>query len=215
MPDLKSLIQRNREWSEAVREHDPDFFSRLVDYQTPEYLWVGCSDSRVPANQIVGLGPGEIFVHRNVGNLFVHTDMNALTVLQFAVEFLRVRHIIVCGHYGCGGVRAAMGNEAHGFMDHWLQHIKDVYRFHRRELAAIEDVHRREQRLCELNVIEQVRNIAYTDVTQRAWVAGYELSIHGWIYGTGDGLLKDLGVHVHGLGDVDELYRTQGDAETR
>ena len=188
------LFASNRAWARRLTERDPDFFTRLTHQQAPEFLWIGCADSRVPANDIVGLLPGELFVHRNVANVVVHADLNCLSVIQYAVEVLRVKHIIVCGHYGCGGVRAAIDGGQHGLIDNWLRHVQDVARQYGRELDALATLEQRVDRLCELNVIEQARNVAYTTVVQDAWRKGQAVSVHGWIYGVGDGLLKDLGV---------------------
>jgi len=188
---VERLLAANRAWARATTEADPEFFARLATQQRPEYLWIGCSDSRVPANQIVGLRPGEIFVHRNVANLVVHTDLNCLSVLQFAVDVLQVRHVIVCGHYGCGGVLAALRGERHGLVDNWLRHVQDVRDAHADLLARTAESAKHDQ-LCELNVVEQVANVARTSVVQDAWARGQQLAVHGWIYGLGDGLLKDL-----------------------
>lgn len=192
---LKHLFEQNRQWSKAIRRQQPNFFQRLSHQQNPDYLWIGCSDSRVPANQIVGVAPGEIFVHRNIANTVVHTDLNCLSVIQYAVEVLGVQHIIVCGHYGCGGIRAAMENQRHGLIDNWLLHIKDTQRFHQTELAPLDDSQRFD-RLCELNVIEQVKNVAHSTVVQTAWEKGQKLDVHGWVYDLANGLLKDLGCGV-------------------
>jgi carbonic anhydrase len=199
MESLTKLLASNRAWADNRTRRDPEFFTRLESQQAPEYLWIGCSDSRVPANEIVGLAPGELFVHRNVANVVVHTDVNCLSVLQYAVDVLKVKHVIVCGHYGCGGVRAAMDGTAHGLIDNWLRHVEDVQRTYQPELDTIQDTHRRIDRLCELNVIEQVRNIARTTVVQDAWRRRQPLELHGWIYGLKDGLLQDLGVSVDDL----------------
>ncbi|HWS53053.1 MAG TPA: carbonate dehydratase [Pyrinomonadaceae bacterium] len=196
MNDLKELLDNNREWSEAIKSHDPEFFRALSRQQTPRYLWIGCSDSRVPSTQLVGLSAGEMFVHRNVANVVVHTDFNCLSVLQYAVDVLRVGHIIVCGHYGCGGVQAAMENRQLGLIDNWLRHVQDVMRAHESLLAEAGDEAARLDRLCELNVIEQVLNVSRTTIVQGAWGRGQELAIHGWIYGLGDGLLRDLGLRI-------------------
>jgi len=204
--DLPKLFQNNREWARRMREADPDVFLKLSRIQKPDYLWVGCSDSRVPANQLLGLAPGELFVHRNVANIVVHSDLNFLSVLQFAIEVLSVRHIIVCGHYGCGGVRAALDERPHGLIDHWLRHIRDVREAHRQELDAL-DSEARVDRLCELNVIQQVKNIAVTNTVQNAWARGTHVTIHGWIYRLTDGLLKDLGVEIRGPEQVPGSYR--------
>ncbi|MGV6853294.1 MAG: carbonate dehydratase [bacterium] len=191
MNDIKKLFERNKRWAKQVKEQQADFFDLLVDQQEPEVLWIGCSDSRVPANQIVNLPPGEIFVHRNIANVVVHTDLNCLSVLQYAVEVLKVKHVIVCGHYGCGGVKAALEEQQHGLIDNWLRHIKDVYRFHQHEMRQIPK-YEQINRLCELNVIEQVHNIKHTTVIQKAWAEGAEIQIHGWIYNIQNGILKDV-----------------------
>jgi len=188
---LKEMFERNRAWANAISEKDPAFFPSLAAQQNPEYLWIGCSDSRVPANQIIDLPPGEVFVHRNIANVVVHTDLNCLSVIHYAVEILRVKHIIVCGHYGCGGVRAAMEDRDHGLIDNWLRHIRDVDRFNAHRLEGL-DAAERLDRLCELNVREQVSNVCNAPVVQKAWKDGQDLSIHGWIYDINNGLLKDL-----------------------
>jgi carbonic anhydrase len=197
MRDLSDLLQHNRDWSERVRRDDPTFFERLAKQQTPDYLWIGCADSRVPANEIVGLLPGELFVHRNVANVVVHTDLNCLSVIQYAVEVLRVKHIIVCGHYGCGGVKAALQNSKHGLIDNWLRHIQDVREKHEHTLSTIADEEERFVKLCELNVIEQTINVCQTTIVQNAWESGQELATHAWIYGLRDGLIRDLGVSIN------------------
>lgn len=207
MRTLKHLFDSNRAWAERIARERPGFFDELQAQQAPQYLWIGCSDSRVPANEIVGLLPGELFVHRNVANQVVHTDINCLSVLQYAVELLRVRHVIVCGHYGCGGVRGAMESRPHGLIDNWLRHIRDVYQKHERLLEAIADPQRREDRLCELNVIEQVQNVCHTTIVQQAWAAGQELSVHGWIYGLHDGRLRDLGVCITRPDEIAAIHR--------
>ncbi len=196
MNTLPQLFKNNRQWAAEVIQLDPDFFQKLVQQQSPDVLWIGCSDSRVPANEIVGLLPGELFVHRNVANLVVHSDMNCLSVIQYAVEVLKTRHIIVCGHYGCGGVRAALESRPHGLIDNWLGHIRDIYQRCRSEMIHIADEDKRIDRLCELNVVEQVKNVGNTTMVQEAWRKGVPLVIHGWIYGLSNGLLKDLGVSV-------------------
>jgi carbonic anhydrase len=196
MRTLPDLFRRNRAWAAARTAEDPDFFARLAGQQAPQYLWIGCSDSRVPANQIVGLAPGEMFVHRNVANVVVHADLNCLSAVQFAVEALRVRHVIVCGHYGCGGVLAALRDARLGLVDNWLRHVQDVRGKHRAQLDALPDEAARHARLCELNVIEQVINVAQTTVVREAWARGQELAVHGWIYDVADGLLRDLDVCV-------------------
>jgi carbonic anhydrase len=188
---LKHMFDKNLAWATAIKEKDPGFFPALASQQSPEYLWIGCSDSRVPANQIIDLPPGEVFVHRNIANLVVHTDLNCLSVIHFAVEVLMVKHIIVCGHYGCGGVMAAMDDKEHGLIDNWLRHIRDVDRFNSDELANLTR-HERLDALCELNVKEQVTNVCNTPVVQKAWKAGQSLNVHGWIYNINNGLLKDL-----------------------
>jgi carbonic anhydrase len=201
LKNLQKLFDTNKDWADAIKKQDPNFFTQLSTQQSPEYLWIGCSDSRVPANQIVDLPPGEVFVHRNVANVVVHDDLNCLSVVQFAVEVLKVKHIIVCGHYGCGGVKASMDDQRHGLMDNWLRHIKDVARLHKSELDSL-DEKQRFNRLCELNVIEQVKNVGSSTVVQKAWQNGAELSLHGWIYSIKNGMLKDLDVCIN---SADEL----------
>lgn len=196
MEPVTTLLDNNRKWAAQRVKNDPHFFTRLAGQQDPAYLWVGCSDSRVPANEIVGLDPGELFVHRNVANVVVHTDVNCLSVLQYAVDVLKVQHVIVCGHYGCGGIRAALDGTAHGLIDNWLQHVQDVKEAHQAELLSFADVDDRINRLAELNVVEQVRNIARTTIVQDAWRRDQKLRLHGWIYGLTDGLIHDLGVSV-------------------
>ncbi len=191
MNRLQHLFDSNRAWADSVKQRDPEFFSRLSNQQSPEYLWIGCSDSRVPANQITRLEPGEVFVHRNIANVVVHTDLNCLSVIQYAVEVLNVKHIIVCGHYGCGGVRAALENHEHGLIDNWLRHIKDVIRFNEDKFHGLEHEQKMDL-LCELNVREQVTNICNTTIIQEAWNEGKQLSVHGWIYSVKNGILKDL-----------------------
>lgn len=207
MRTLKKLFQNNKEWARDMRERDPDVFRKLAATQRPEYLWIGCADSRVPANQITGLLPGEVFVHRNVANLAIHTDMSFLTVLQYAVEVLEVKHIIVCGHYGCGGVQAAMQNTSLGLIDNWLRNIKDVYTRHRNELDAIGDAAARARRLCELNVAAQVNNVCHTTVVQDRWRRGQSLTVHGWIYDVADGLLRDLDLCIECPEQLQDVYR--------
>ena len=206
---LEGLFENNQRWARRIRTSDPDFFAKLAAQQNPEYLWIGCSDSRVPANQIVDLLPGEIFVHRNVANMVVHTDFNCLTVLQYAVDVLKVKHIIVVGHYGCGGIKASMENEEHGLIDNWLRHIKDVSRFHEAELRALEPSVRL-KRLCELNVVEQVTNVCNSTVVKNAWARGAQLAVHGWIYGVGDGILKDLGSTISSSIELEQWRGHQG-----
>jgi carbonic anhydrase len=193
---LDRLLNNNRTWAAERVSRDPGFFSRLAKQQAPEFLWIGCADSLVPANEIVGLDPGELFVHRNVANVVVHTDLNCLSVLQFAVDVLKVKHVIVCGHYGCGGVRAALEKDTHGLIDNWLRHIQDVARAHEATLNAIADFNARVDRLCELNVIDQAQNVARTTIVQDAWRRGQDLQLHGWIYGLKDGLISDLGIQI-------------------
>jgi carbonic anhydrase len=194
MKDLKRLLDQNKAWAEGIKANDPEFFQTLAKQQLPTFLWIGCSDSRVPATQLVGMVPGEMFVHRNVANVVVHTDFNCLSVMQYAVDVLKVDHIIVCGHHGCGGVKAAMDNLQFGLIDNWLRHVQDVLHTHQNALARIEDETKRFDRLCELNVIEQVINVSRTTIVQNAWERGQELVVHGWIYGLEDGLLRDLEV---------------------
>ena len=196
METLDHLFEKNRAWSEGIRQVKPEFFLELARQQAPQYLWIGCSDSRVSANEIVGLLPGEMFVHRNVANVVVHTDLNCLSVIQYAVEVLKVRHIIVCGHYGCGGVKAALDNSRYGLIDNWLRHVQDVKHQHEAALAAIADEDIRFKTLCELNVIEQVLNVSRTTIVQGAWERGQELGVHGWIYGLRDGLLRELDICI-------------------
>jgi carbonic anhydrase len=198
MRTVPELFANNRRWAARMQEADPGFFRRLAAQQAPEYLWIGCSDSRVPANEIVGLAPGELFVHRNVANVVTHTDFNCLAVIQFAVDVLRVRHIIVCGHYGCGGVRAALDDHELGLIDNWLRHVRDAATASRDQLATIADPAARVDRLCELNVRAQVRHVCDTTLVQAAWRRGQHLSVHGWIYGLHDGLLRDLDVTTTG-----------------
>lgn len=192
MPLLQPLLDNNRAWSERIRAQDPNFFLELSRQQSPQYLWIGCSDSRVPANQIVGLLPGEIFVHRNVANVVVHTDLNCLSVLQYAIDVLQVRHVIVCGHYGCGGVRSALRNDRLGLIDNWLRHVQDVRLKHLQRMTETDNEEHQAERLCELNVIEQAVNVCQTTVIQEAWTRGQRVSVHGWIYSLADGLLRDL-----------------------
>ena len=207
MSDLNELIERNRAWADRIKAHEPDFFSNLSARQSPRYLWIGCSDSRVPAEQLVGLQPGELFVHRNVANVVVHTDFNCLSVMQFAVEVLRVGHVIVCGHYGCGGVAAALRGTKLGLIDNWLRHVQDVAQQHQSELSGVEPEARRVDRLCELNVIEQVLSVCRTTIVQGAWERGQQLTVHGWVYGLNDGLLRDLSVSIGGPEQMAAAYR--------
>jgi carbonic anhydrase len=206
MQTLPQLFEKNRAWAESMVAADPEFFSRLVAQQSPDYLWIGCADSRVPANEVVGLLPGELFVHRNVANVVVHSDLNCLSVIQYAVEVLGVDHVIVCGHYGCGGVRAALRNDRFGLIDNWLRSVQDVMRKHQAILDAIEDEDRRVDRLCELNVIEQVANVCRTTIVQDAWSRGESLTVHGWVYGLSDGRLKNLMHSVSSPKEMEEVY---------
>jgi carbonic anhydrase len=206
MSSLKNLFENNLTWASDLKQEDPEFFSRLSKQQTPDYLWIGCSDSRVPANQIINLPPGEVFVHRNIANVVVHTDLNCLSVIQYSVEVLKVKHIIVCGHYGCGGVKAAMEDTDHGLIDNWLRHIKDVGRFNADKLDDLEPG-RKLDMLCELNVLEQVSNVSNSTVVQNAWKKGVELAVHGWIYGIDDGILKDLDTSIASMQQLEELNR--------
>ena len=203
---LRRLLANNAAWAKGATDRDPDFFARLQQQQTPEYLWIGCSDSRVPANEIVGLAPGELFVHRNVANVVVHTDLNCLSVLQYAIEVLGVKHVIVTGHYDCGGVRAAFDDARLGLIDNWLRHVADVKRRHEKTLAGLA-TDRAVDRLCELNVIEQARHVCETTVVQDAWARGRSLAVHGWIYGLGDGRLRELGFVAARPDDVAAAYR--------
>jgi len=207
MQTLSHLFENNKAWAGDIRQQDPDFFLKLSQQQSPGYLWIGCSDSRVPANQIVGLLPGDLFVHRNVANLVVHTDLNCLSVMQFAVDILKVRHIIVCGHYGCSGVRAAFRRERLGLSDNWLRHVQDVRQKHGKYLADIGGEAETADRLCELNIIEQVANVCYTSIARDAWERGQELTVHGWIYGLSDGLLRDLNFTVNDFPKAPAAYQ--------
>ncbi|MCB9227992.1 MAG: carbonate dehydratase [Deltaproteobacteria bacterium] len=207
MKNLRKLFDQNAEWAGKIREEDPSFFERLSKEQTPEYLWIGCSDSRVPGNQIVGLEPGELFVHRNVANLVIHTDLNCLSAMQFAVEILRVKHVIICGHYGCGGVNAALQNQDLGLITNWLRHIQDIVYEKCDELEKITDDKARCDRLCELNVIQQVMNAGRTTVVQDAWKRGQELTVHGWIYSLRNGALMDLGVCVRNADEMQNIWK--------
>lgn len=206
MSQLKELLDKNKAWAARMRVEDPEFFQSLSRQQAPKYLWIGCSDSRVPANQVTGLAPGEVFVHRNLANVVVHADLNALSVMQFAVDRLRIEHIIVCGHYGCSGVHAALSGGRVGLADNWLRHVGDVAHKHAEMLSAIELESLRHARLCELNVIEQVVNVCQTTVVQDAWARGQSLSVHGWIYGLLDGRIRELGFGVDGPEDLLAAY---------
>ncbi|MFM2117445.1 MAG: hypothetical protein RL316_635 [Bacteroidota bacterium] len=210
MKVYEKLLLENKAWAAEKVTDDPDFFNRLANIQTPDFLWIGCSDSRVPANEITGTQPGEIFVHRNVANMVVHTDLNLLTVLEYAVHHLKVKHVIVCGHYGCGGVKASMTNHNFGIINKWLRNIKDVYRFHRDEIDSIKDEEGRVNRMVELNVQEQVMNLAKTSIIQKAWKQNHYPHLHGWVYGLKDGLIKPIfemeaGTHIDPLYEFDDL----------
>ena len=206
MEDLKILLENNRAWSESIKSKDPEFFESLSKEQNPQYLWIGCSDSRVPPTQLVGLRAGELFVHRNVANVVVHTDFNCLSVLQFAVDVLKVRHIIVCGHYKCGGIQAALENRRLGLIDNWLRHVQDVMRSHEAKLNKIENESDRLDRLSELNVIEQVLSVGRTTIVQSAWARGQELAVHGLIYGIKDGLLRELDIMLTNQSELMAAY---------
>ena len=202
----KQLLENNKKWVAKQLAIDPAYFDKLSNSQNPEYLWIGCSDSRVPANQITGTLPGDIFVHRNIANMVVHSDMNMLSVLSYAVEVLKVKHIIVCGHYGCGGVIAAMENKQFGLIDNWLRHIKDVYRYHHKELDAIEDTTQRARRFVEVNVMEQVHDLCKTSIVQNAWKNKQPLHVHGWVYDIHDGIIRDLNVSFTCTKDLHKVY---------
>jgi carbonic anhydrase len=207
MSELQELIDNNARWAESIKQEDPQFFAKLASQQIPEFLWIGCSDARVPANEIVGMLPGDLFVHRNVANLVLHTDMNCLSVIQYAVDVLKVQHILITGHYGCGGVRTAMRNQQFGLIDGWLRSVRDLYYEHRGELELLADEEARVDRLCELNVVQQVANVSHTTIVQNAWDRGQKLAVHGCIYSIADGLWKSLDVTVSGLHQVPEQYR--------
>ena len=208
MNSLAHLFDANRAWVARVTRDDPEFFDSLAHQQNPEYLWIGCSDSRVPANQITGLAPGEVFVHRNIANVVVHTDLNALSVIQFAVDHLEIKHIMVVGHYGCSGVHAALSRSKVGLANNWLRHVQDVYDKHGAYLGALAGEERRDDALCEFNVVEQVRNVCQTSTVQEAWARGQILTVHGWIYGVRDGLLRDLGVTVAAADELNGVINT-------
>lgn len=207
MKPLQPLLDKNRQWADSMVTQDPDFFKRLAAQQRPQHLWIGCADSRVPANQIIGLAPGEVFVHRNIANLVVHTDINCLSVLEYAVAVLEVKHIIVCGHYNCGGVQAALQDRQVGLIDNWLRHIRDVRQKYADKLAEISEPDRRRDKLCELNVMEQVHNVCHTSIVQAAWSRGQDVAVHGWIYGLHDGIVRDLGVSVQRPDELSDSYR--------
>lgn len=212
MGSLDNLLERNRAWAEKITAREPDFFQKLSGQQSPEYFWIGCSDSRVPANEIVDLSPGEMFVHRNVANVVVHTDLNCLSAMQFAVEALRVKHIIVCGHHGCGGVKAALQNQKLGLIDNWLRHVQDVMQKHAALLAEVSDEEARVDKLCELNIIEQVYHVCQTTVVQSAWERGQELTVHGWVYSLNDGIVRDLNIHISNQEEMGAVYNSAVDA---
>lgn len=205
----KKILENNKKWVEEKLQISPEFFKNLAVGQNPPLLWIGCSDSRVPANEIIGAEPGEVFVHRNIANMVIHSDMNMLSVLDYAVNILKVKHVIVCGHYGCGGVKAAMGNSSIGVIDNWIQHIKNEYRLHKEELNAIKDENERFNRFVEINVYEQVYNLAKTSIVQSAWNSGQQLSIHGWAYGLNSGYVTDLGYNLSNNDDLDSVYQMQ------
>ncbi len=207
MSELDHLLEKNQAWADGIKQQDPDFFHRLSNQQAPEYLWIGCADSRVPANQIVDLLPGELFVHRNVANVVVHTDFNCLSVLQFAIEVLRVKHILVVGHYGCGGVKAALLNEGFGLISNWLRHVQDVRDKYTEVLAAIPGVPDRVDRLCELNVVEQVGHVCQNNIVQEAWRRNQPLTVHGFVYDVADGILRDMGLSISGEAEVESIRR--------
>lgn len=205
----KELFVNNKKWVAETTSQNPDFFNKLANGQSPQFLWIGCSDSRVPANEITGTMPGDIFVHRNIANMVIHTDISMLSVLDYAVNVLEVKHIIVCGHYGCGGVNAAMGNKQVGLIDNWLRHIKDVYRLHQKELDAISDMHERSNRLVELNVQEQVSDLAQTSIVQNAWANGKPLQVHGLVYDVKNGILQDLDITIENNQKVEGVYKLE------
>ena len=212
---LNHLFVQNQQWADRIKAEDPQFFEKLSAQQAPEYLWIGCSDSRVPANELLGLLPGDVFVHRNVANLVIHTDFNCLSVIQYAIDVLKVKHIIVCGHYRCGGVIAAMGNAEQGLIDNWLRNIKDIRFKYQEQLEAMGSLEEQQDFMCELNVLEQVANVCYTTIVQNAWKRGQELAVHGWIYGLRDGLLRDLGVTVSAIDQVPDDYRSSREIATQ
>jgi carbonic anhydrase len=208
MKELNDLFKKNKQWAESKTEKDPNYFTKYVTKQTPKYLWIGCSDSRIPATEILNLEPGELFVHRNVANLFPHTDFNCLSVLQYAVDYLNIEHVIVCGHYGCGGVAAAMENEQLGLVDNWLRNIRDVYSQEKKKIDAIPDKKERYRCLVELNVIYQAMNVCHTTIVQNAWANNKKISVHGWVYDISTGKLKDLNCCISSIHQVEDTYRT-------
>lgn len=203
----KQLLENNKEWVRTKLDEDPNYFTKLAKGQKPPLLWIGCADSRVPANQIINAPPGEVFVHRNIANMVIHSDMNMLSVLDYAVNVLHIKHVVVCGHYGCGGVEAAMGNQSMGLIDNWIRHIKNIYRLHKDELNSIEDHQRRFDRFVELNVIEQVYDLAKTSIVQNIWSKGEDLMLHGWVYGVDTGIVKDLDVNIKNQSQLEETYQ--------
>ncbi len=207
MKKLKHLFENNKAWAANIRRHNPEFFEKLAKQQNPDYMWIGCSDSRVPANEIVNLLPGELFVHRNIANVVVHSDLNCLSVAQFAVDVLKVKHIIVCGHYGCGGIQAALKSERLGLCDNWIRHVRDVYEKHSSYLDSVSEEKVKTDILCELNVIEQVINLCETTIVQEAWERNQDLSVHGWVYGINNGLLHDLDICISCREEVNPLYQ--------
>ncbi len=207
MKILPQLFENNKNWAKRIKEEDPDFFIQLSKDQKPEYLWIGCSDSRVPAEEIVDLVPGDLFVHRNIANLVVHSDMNSQAVIQYAVEVLKVKHVIVCGHYGCGGVRAAMEHQSFGMIDNWLRHIKDIYNMHREEIEQLDSRQQQIDKMCELNVFVQAQNVCHTPFVQRAWKNGQSLSVHGWIYSLSDGILKNLDICISSSEQTPSIFK--------
>lgn len=215
MPSPHDLLQQNRTWSERIRDRQPELFDELAEGQAPDYLWISCSDSRVPANQIVDCNPGDLFVHRNIANRIDHDDLNGLSVLQYAVEVLQVSHIVICGHYQCGGVQAAMEHTDHGLIDNWLRPIKHLYHRHEDELEAIEDERARWDRLCELNVVDQVHDVACSTIVQKAWQHGQDVTIHGWIYQLSEGLIRNLDVDIDTPAQVPPIYRIDAPEEAK
>lgn len=207
MKKLSHLFERNASWAAELLTRDPDFFKNLSREQNPKYLWIGCSDSRVPANEILGLECGELFVHRNVANLFPHTDFNCLSVLQYAVDYLNIEHVIVCGHYGCGGIAAAMSSHQHGLVDNWLRHVRDVYAQSKRDLEIIEDVQLRNDRLAELSVLQQVANVCHTTIVQNAWARKQTLTVHSWMYDISTGKVRDIGSAISGPDEIEDIYK--------
>jgi len=211
MKEIKKVFEKNNKWAKRIKQSDPDLLAKLSRKQKPEYLWIGCSDSRVPAITIMDMPPGKIFVHRNIANLVVHTDLNCLSVVQYAVEVLKVKHLIVCGHYGCGGIKAAMENREHGLIDNWLQNVKDIYRFHKERIDAMKTGKEKWDAMCEFNVIEQLTNLCHTTIVQNAWRSGQTLAVHGWIYNMEDGILKDLNMCTTRAEEITMPWTRQSD----